>query len=181
MILKENQQLAEYTRIGLGGSADLFVIAETDAEVAEAEKLAQEQGVAYTYLPSTDVLISSTGIRGVVCMEKSLVDTLTQDNKIAYFGDVRIDEAVRSELERTHFPLAEISKKTSIPACVFIQEMGLADHEMGHVRVADDGETIARQDHAQPEDIIMLASYVKQQIRDTYGVQLRERYDLFGF
>lgn len=177
----EKKPLANYTRVNIGGPADLLVVTKNDAEITETQAYARDAGVSCTVLPSLDVLVSDKGVKGVVVIKESYIQSQSQDNKIALFSDVRLDVALQQQLDISRIEYDEVKHDEWIPASFFIREVGLSDHVMGRVRFADEGGTIENIGNAKAEDVIMLGSYVKQQIRDTYGVQLREKYPFYGF
>ncbi len=63
-----------------------------------------------------------------------------------------------------------------------IDEAGLKGKRIGGAEVSSvHGNFIINADHASAEDIIILISYLKQQIRDRFGVQLQEEIRYIGF
>lgn len=63
-----------------------------------------------------------------------------------------------------------------------IQDAGLKGKKIGGAMVsADHANFIVNTGTATAEDIIILISYVKQQVRDTFGVQLEEEIRYLGF
>nr|MBC7245879.1 UDP-N-acetylmuramate dehydrogenase [Chloroflexota bacterium] len=62
-----NEPLSRHTTFGIGGPADLFVVAHTLSELRRYVRLAWEQGVPYFILGSgANLLVSDKGIRGLV-------------------------------------------------------------------------------------------------------------------
>ncbi|MGB0757617.1 MAG: hypothetical protein ACPGO5_04145 [Patescibacteria group bacterium] len=177
----EKKPLANYTRIGIGGPAELLVITKNDAEIAEAKKYAEDAGVPSVVLPSLDVLVSDKGVKGVVVIKEDYIKTQQQDKKMSLFADIRLDMAMQQQLETSRIEFDEVKGQEFVPASFFIREVGLSDHVMGRVRFADEGATIENTGNAKAEDVIMLGSYIKQQVRDTYGIQLMEKYPFYGF
>lgn len=70
--VKENVLLAPYTSARIGGPADVFVTADSAAELARIVKLLWKQDMPFTILGGgSNVLVSDKGIRGVVVMNRA--------------------------------------------------------------------------------------------------------------
>lgn len=70
----------------------------------------------------------------------------------------------------------------SLPAGKIIDELGLKGKRIGGAYVSEDhGNFIVNDGTATAEDIIILISYIKQQVRDTRGIQLHEEVRMLGF
>ncbi|MDP1884359.1 MAG: UDP-N-acetylmuramate dehydrogenase [Candidatus Moranbacteria bacterium] len=69
-----------------------------------------------------------------------------------------------------------------IPAFWVISEAGLKGKEIGGVKVSEkNANFIINTGTATAEDVVMLASFVKQQVRDKFGIQLQEEIQYVGF
>jgi len=70
--VKENVSLAPYTSARIGGPADIFITADTAAELGRIVKLLWKQEIPFTLLGGgSNVLISDKGIRGVVLLNRA--------------------------------------------------------------------------------------------------------------
>jgi UDP-N-acetylmuramate dehydrogenase len=70
--VKENVLLAPYTSARIGGPADIFVTADSAAELARIVKLLWKQEMPFTILGGgSNVLVSDRGIRGVVVLNRA--------------------------------------------------------------------------------------------------------------
>lgn len=70
--LKENVPLAPYTSARIGGPADIFIMADTSAELARIVKLLWENQTPFTMLGGgSNVLVSDRGVRGVVVLNRA--------------------------------------------------------------------------------------------------------------
>jgi len=70
--VKENVLLAPYTSARIGGPADIFLTADTAAELARIVKLLWKQEMSFTLLGGgSNVLVSDKGVRGVVIMNRA--------------------------------------------------------------------------------------------------------------
>jgi UDP-N-acetylmuramate dehydrogenase len=70
--VKENVPLAPYTSARIGGPADIFITADTVAELVRIVKLLWRREVPFTMLGGgSNVLVSDKGLRGVVILNRA--------------------------------------------------------------------------------------------------------------
>jgi UDP-N-acetylmuramate dehydrogenase len=70
--VKENVPLAPYTSARIGGPADIFLTADTSAELARIVKFLWKQEMPFTLLGGgSNVLVSDRGVRGVVILNRA--------------------------------------------------------------------------------------------------------------
>jgi len=70
--VKENVPLAPYTSARIGGPADIFLMADTAAELARIVKLLWKHDTPFTMLGGgSNVLVSDKGVRGVVVLNRA--------------------------------------------------------------------------------------------------------------
>jgi UDP-N-acetylmuramate dehydrogenase len=69
-----------------------------------------------------------------------------------------------------------------VPAGYLIDRLGLKGKKIGKAEISDkNANFILNVGGCTAENVIILISYIKQQIRDNYGVQLEEEVELIGF
>jgi len=86
------------------------------------------------------------------------------------FKDINIDD-----LKKKGVAIDKFSKFQKIPVGYLIEEIGLKGKTIGGAQVSEKhGNYILNNNQASYDDIIILISYLKQQIRDKYGIQLEE-------
>ncbi|MBI4215514.1 MAG: hypothetical protein HY602_02210 [Parcubacteria group bacterium] len=68
----------------------------------------------------------------------------------------------------------EYIEKGEIPAAYLIDLADLKGYKIGDVQISEEGNHLVNLGKATDEQAAMLLSYVKQQVRDQFGVQLRE-------
>jgi UDP-N-acetylmuramate dehydrogenase len=74
------------------------------------------------------------------------------------------------------------SRGNKIPAGWLIDRVDLRGKKMGGAMISEEhANFIVNTGSATAEDVIMLASFVKQQVRDKLGVELREEVQYVGF
>lgn len=70
--VKENVLLAPYTSARIGGPADIFITADSAAELARIVKLLWKEEIPFTILGGgSNVLVSDKGIRGAVVLNRA--------------------------------------------------------------------------------------------------------------
>lgn len=73
-------------------------------------------------------------------------------------------------------------RKNSVPAGWVIERVGLRGKEIGGAKISEKhANYIINTGKASASDVVMLASFVKQQVRDQLGVQLQEEVSYLGF
>ena len=83
MDIQQNVPLAPYTTVKIGGPADFFINTQNSKEFAEAIEYGQKNNLPITILGNgSNVLISDSGIRGLVIKNDSDEIELLPDNKI---------------------------------------------------------------------------------------------------
>ena len=74
------------------------------------------------------------------------------------------------------------SKNGKLPAGWIIDQLGIRGKQIGGAAVSEQhANYIINKQDAKAEEVIMLASYIKQQVRDKMGVQLSEEVNYVGF
>ena len=76
----------------------------------------------------------------------------------------------------------KIGRNNKIAAGLIIDMCGLKGKSMGRVKVSlEHANIIINTGKARTEEIVMLISYIKQQVRDKFGLELQEEIQYFGF
>src|SRR3989344_2804165 len=74
------------------------------------------------------------------------------------------------------------SKERKVPAPWLIEQADLKGRQIGGAKVSEKhANYIVNTGNATAEDVIMLASIIKQQVRDKFGVELKEEVQYLGF
>jgi len=73
-------------------------------------------------------------------------------------------------------------RNKTLPAGWVIEQAGLLGKQIGGAQVSEKhANYIINTGNATAQDVIMLVSYVKQQVRDQFGIQLNEEVNYLGF
>lgn len=95
------------------------------------------------------------------------------------FKNVHFDEVDLEKLRAKRLDVDKFSKFKKIPAAYLIEMTGLKGHKIGDAQISEmHANYIVNLGNARAEHVIMLISFIKQQVRDEYGVQLHEEVQL---
>ncbi len=96
-----------------------------------------------------------------------------------FINPVVENEELRKEFEKE---TNASCREKKVPAGWLIDKMGLRGKKMGGAMVSEmHPNYIINTGDARAEDVVMLMSYIKQQVRDGLGVQLTQEVQLVGF
>lgn len=91
------------------------------------------------------------------------------------FKNIELSKVDTRILERNEIDIEPFKKFNKIPTGYLIEKLNLKGKQIGGAKISEKhGNYIVNTGNASPEDIITLISYIKQQVRDTYGIQLEE-------
>ncbi len=91
------------------------------------------------------------------------------------FKNVEFAQVDLDKLKDRGIEIEKFEKNKKIPTAYLIDRAGLKGHTIGGAQVSElHANYIINTGQATAEEVIMLLSFIKQQIRDKYGVQLQE-------
>ncbi|PLX25476.1 hypothetical protein C0580_02520 [Candidatus Parcubacteria bacterium] len=92
------------------------------------------------------------------------------------FKNIRFEDVDNLEvLKNKHVEVDKFVQFKKIPAAYLIEKVGLKGHTIGDAQISElHANYIVNKGQATAEQVIMLISFIKQQIRDKYGIQLQE-------
>lgn len=92
------------------------------------------------------------------------------------FKNVRFEDVDNLDvLKNKHIEVDNFAQFKKIPAAYLIEKAGLKGHTIGGAQISElHANYIVNKGQATAEQVIMLISFIKQQIRDKYGIQLQE-------
>ncbi len=80
------------------------------------------------------------------------------------------------------FSELKLHEKNTIPAGFIIEEAGLKGKKMGGAMISEKhANFIINTGNATAQEVVMLASFIKQQVRDEFGIELKEEVRYVGF
>ncbi|PIS05610.1 MAG: UDP-N-acetylenolpyruvoylglucosamine reductase [Candidatus Buchananbacteria bacterium CG10_big_fil_rev_8_21_14_0_10_42_9] len=89
---------------------------------------------------------------------------------------------IKKGLDITDAEYDEATKFGKLPAGYLIEKLGLKGKTIGGAQLSPKhGNIIVNTGNATAKDVVMLLSFLKQQVRDKTGVQLQEEIQLVGF
>ena len=96
--------------------------------------------------------------------------------KIVLFADVDL-----ADLKKKGLDLDKFVKFEKIPAAFLIEQADLKGHSIGGAQISElHSNYIINKGDAKADDVVMLISFIKQQIRDKYGIQLQEEVQIIA-
>ncbi len=96
-----------------------------------------------------------------------------------FLNPVVADEKLRDQFEKDSGTICQDSK---IPAGWLIDEVGLRGKKMGGIEVSEKhANFVINNGSGTAEEVVMLTSFIKQQVRDKLGVELQEEIQYVGF
>jgi UDP-N-acetylmuramate dehydrogenase len=97
------------------------------------------------------------------------------------FKNVELSKVDQSDLQRRGIDMAPFQKYQKIPTGYLIEKLELKGKTVGGAAIsARHGNYIINTGTATFEDVIILISLIKQQVRDAYGIQLEEEAHIIG-
>jgi UDP-N-acetylmuramate dehydrogenase len=91
------------------------------------------------------------------------------------FKNIRFQDIDLKDLKARNLDVDKFAEHKKIPAGYLIEKMGLKGHVIGDAQISEiHANYIVNKGQATAEQVIMMISFIKQQIRDKYGIQLQE-------
>jgi len=99
------------------------------------------------------------------------------------FKNIIVTGEIRKKIKDIEPNGEESIKGGKIGAAWFIDRAGLKGHEIGGAKVSDEHANfiIKFKESGKADDVIQLISYIKQQVRNKFGIQLQEELQYVGF
>jgi len=110
MDIQQNILLAPYTTVKIGGPADFFIHTQNSKDFIEAIKYGQQNNLPITILGNgSNVLISDSGLRGLVIKNDSDDIELLPDNKIKVSSGTQLSSLINYSLDHNLLGLEEFA------------------------------------------------------------------------
>ncbi|MBT6691492.1 UDP-N-acetylmuramate dehydrogenase [Candidatus Parcubacteria bacterium] len=91
------------------------------------------------------------------------------------FKNIRFEDVDLKDLKDRNVDVDKFAEHKKIPAGYLIEKMGLKGHVIGDAQISEKhANYIVNKGQATAEQVIIMISFIKQQIRDKYGIQLQE-------
>jgi len=95
------------------------------------------------------------------------------------FKNIRFADVDLAKLRAKNIEVDKFEQFKKIPSAYIIEKAGLKGHQIGDAQISDlHANYIVNKGQATAEEVIMLISFIKQQVRDKYGIQLQEEVQL---
>ena len=177
---QKNISLANYSLYKVGGVAEYLIIVENEIDLNAAVETARNNALDYIVLENQGRFIANdAGIKGLVII-KSYNPPKQDDN---LFKDVVCDKLMIDALKKrgVNLPL-EIDVSQVLKANVLIKECGLTGKCIGGVCLNENNFKVeVKNNTGRAEELVQLVSYIKQQVRDNFSIQLEDNFVYVGF
>jgi len=95
------------------------------------------------------------------------------------FKNIEFKEVDIDDIKKRGLVIDQFVKHQKIPTAYLIEQAGLKGYTIGGVQIsAKHANYMVNVNQATAEQVVMLISFIKQQIRDKYGIQLQEEVQL---
>ncbi len=97
------------------------------------------------------------------------------------FKNIEFKEVDIEDLKKRGLVIDQFTKHQKIPTAYLIEQAGLKGYTIGGVMISQKhANYMVNVNQATAEQVVMLISFIKQQIRDKYGIQLQEEVQLIS-
>jgi len=135
MDIQQNIPLAPYTTIKIGGPADFFIHVHNSKEFIEALEYGQKNNLPITILGNgSNVLISDSGIRGLVIKNDSEEMEIFDENKIKVSSGTQLAHLINYSLDHNLLGLEEFAYiPSTVGGAIAGNIHGIRGHFMDYV------------------------------------------------
>ena len=123
-------------------------------------------------------------LKGDVAASQTIIDNWllkrrtehpTEPSAGCIFKNIKFEDVDIEKLKTKDLDLDKFAKYQKIPAAYLIDLLGLKGQTIGGAQISPKhGNYIINTGSATAKDVVTLISLIKQQVRDTYGIQLQE-------
>lgn len=173
--IENNVDLSRYTKIGIGGQAKFFLPCKNIESFNNFISIVEKNNIFYWAIKYNEDVLVQPGV-----LEKLVIFLITPENKqpktITLFQPILITDDIKKILIKNRFSEFLKNKKSVFPDDIFFK-MGLVDKVFGGLKQIPESPNIAVNfQQATIDDVVIMSSYLKQQVRDNLGIQLRDNY-----
>ncbi len=169
-------KMSDFSTSGLGGRVKYFYQAKDVLDFNKACQLAKDHNLFFFAFTSKDnFLVASTGYDQLLIY---LPDNLKKEKNIKLFKSLSLDKNIQKII--THERLEVLPNKILTPA-IFLKHLGLTDKVFGGIRQLADNPNVAENfNQGSLDDLVIMSSYLKQQVRDKLGLQFYDHYQIIS-
>lgn len=173
--IKTDIFLSDYTKIGIGGQAKYFLPIKDLEAFTQAINLAKKNNILFFALKYyEDILIGPTSIERLVIF--LVTPNKNQPKLITLFQPVEVDNDIKKILKNEGFSEILLNNKYLSPNDILLK-MGLVNKTFGGLKqLPENPNTAFNFQQATIDDVVIMSSYLKQQVRDKLGIQFRDNY-----
>lgn len=179
--LSKNQDLRMYVPLGFAHTATYFYKA-TDLH---SENLAKDTvvrfGLPFIILDPDKPFIYTTSHLDCMVIYLSYKPKANL-NHLKLFKKIELNPEIQSNLIKNSFLLSKKSlAEKNIDPNELLTEVNLSKRSIGGIALTESDLNVAyNSGSGNVSDLMILVSYLKQQVRDLYGIQLHEAYSIYS-
>ncbi len=177
--LKTDIALANFTKIGLGGLAKFLLLYNDEDKFEQARQTAIANQLPHVVLKLNDDILIAGNITDklVICLATAAQD---QTKSIKLFMSIDIDETIKKILI-TKDIISSVNTEKKLDPNIIFSALGLVNKKFGGLKQAPDNPNLAiNTGEVSIDDVVVMTSYLKQQVRDKLGIQLRDNYQIIS-
>ena len=133
-----NEPMSRHTSFQIGGTADIFISATSTDDIKKALRLSKKLGLPYHIIGNgTNILVSDSGIRGVVIQIKNGISDIKVENDMIYAGAGALLSSVASAA--TKHSLSGFERLGGIPGSIggaVFMNAGAYEAQIGDILVS---------------------------------------------
>jgi len=179
--LSKNQDLRMYIPLGFELTTTYFYNAANLTSENLAKDTAVRFGLPFIILDPDKPFIFTTSHLDCLIIYLSYKPK-TNLNYLKLFKKIELNPEIQSNLIKNSFLLSkkDLAEKNVDPN-ELLTEANLSKRSMGGISLTESDLNIAYNSGlGNVNDLMMLVSYLKQQVRDLYGIQLHEAYSIYS-
>jgi len=111
---------------------------------------------------------------------------LNMPNAGSWFKNIDLKNEIKEKIKEmnlaTEEEMSRFEKYQKVPAAFLIEKAGLKGHQLGGAQMSEKhANFLVNKKNATAQDIIKLSDYIKEKIKEKYGVELTEEVQYVGF
>ena len=111
---------------------------------------------------------------------------LNMPNAGSWFKNIDLKNEIKEKIKEmnlaTEEEMSRFEKYQKVPAAFLIEKAGLKGHQLGGAQMSEKhANFLVNKKNATAKDIVKLSDYIKEKIKEKYGVELTEEVQYVGF
>lgn len=172
---KENFSTANTSFYKVGGVCKYYFQSDNHESLNEAQELAVKLGIDSVLVEDSNYIVSTAGYNGLLIQKNN--DAQSKGNLV--FKSIPFSDAIIEKLKEKGVTVDVLLKeRKSIDCGLLINEIDFTGKDFGGFMISNINPNVIDKinNSATVDEFMQLVSYIKQQIRDKFFVQLEEAF-----